>query len=142
VRALAGKRGSDFEPVAVSSLRSAAQAIEQFKTIPATGAIVWFHKGVLGLNPDILVPNLVRISWARDLPIVADRVDYVQRGILLAVSPDYQAFGRRAAKLSAAREPGLIYLPATCWALHVRSAALIGIELQTDDEWRFDYVHE
>jgi len=87
VRDLAHQRGIDFEPVAVSSLRSAAQAIERLKTIPATGAIVWFHKGVLGLNPDILVPNLVRISWARDLPVVADRVDYVQRGVLLAVSP-------------------------------------------------------
>lgn len=142
VRTLAHQRGIDFEPVAVSSVRAAAQAIERLKTSPAAATLVWFHKGVLGLNPDVLVPNLVRVSWAKRLPVVADEVDYVRRGILLTVTHDYRALGRRAAKLLAAREPGLVYSTATRRILNGRTTAVMGIRFKADDERRFDYVHE
>lgn len=91
----------------------------------------------------MLVPNLVRIGWERGLPVVADEAGYVERGILLAVTHDYQALGRHTDRLAAAaREPGLIYSTATRRTLNGRTAAAMGIELPTDDDRRFDYVHD
>ncbi|MCF7990925.1 MAG: hypothetical protein K9M02_10825 [Thiohalocapsa sp.] len=141
-RSAATSAGLQWQSTAISSVRDAARAIEQLKSRAGNDAAVWFHNGVLGLNPDVLIPALVRISWNRGLVVVADDAAYVERGILMSVSPDLEAVGALAARAARLNGPGLRDSAAVQWGVNRRTAVALGVEGQLRRRPAPDFVYE
>jgi len=81
-RAVAESHGWRWEPIAVAGLREAALAIEQLRHQAQATTALWFHRDVLALDPDILVPPLVRLSWKIGCAVLSDDAETVERGLL------------------------------------------------------------
>jgi len=128
VRSAARQAGLAWETTAVASVREAARAIERLKTDGDPTTAVWFHTGVLGLNPDVLIPPLVRIGWDRRLFVVADDAAYVERGVLMSVSADLEALGALAARAVTGGWSGLRDAAALRWGVNRRTAAALGVD--------------
>jgi len=142
VRAAAKRAGLTWQATPVSSVRDAARVIERLKSTAAADTAVWFHNGVLGLNPDVLIPPLVRISWNREVFVVADDAAYVERGILMSVSPDLEALGVRAAQALARDSSGLRDATAVQWGVNRRTAVALGVEGRVRRGPAPDFVYE
>jgi hypothetical protein len=138
----AAAQGLRWNPLAVDGLPAAAQAIETLPTEVGPHTAVWFHRGVLELNPDILLPPLVRRSWDARIPVVADDAEAVARGLLLALTPDYPALGRAAAAQVRQAGTGLADLTTVRRVLNRRTAQAIGLTVPRFDEEGFDHVYE
>jgi hypothetical protein len=132
----------DWMPIPVDTLREAAQAVQTIKTRATRRTAVWFHRGVLALNPDILVPQIVRLSWDVGFPVCADDADAVARGLLFALTPDYRQVGRVAAERLVAGGTGLADLHGVRRVLNRRTARAIGLAVRPADEEAFDHVYD
>ena len=141
-RSAARSAGLNWQETAVSSVRDAARVIEQLKASGTGDTAVWFHNGVLGLNPDVLIPPLVRISWNRGVFVVADDAAYVERGILMSVSPDLEALGAEAARAARRNGSGLRDPGAVQWGVNRRTAVALGVEGQVRKGPSPDFVYE
>jgi putative ABC transport system substrate-binding protein len=141
-RSAARRAGLAWEATPVSSVRDAARAIERLKSAGAAGTAVWFHNGVLGLNPDVLIPPLVRISWNRGVFVVADDAAYVERGVLMSVSPDLQELGAMAARAAERGSEGLHDTAAVQWGVNRRTAGALGVEGRVRRGPAPDFVYE
>ncbi|WP_245537401.1 hypothetical protein [Thiocystis violascens] len=107
-REAAQTQGLGWETIAVGDLREVALAIERVRQAATPTRAVWFHRDVLSLNPDILIPPLVRRSWEVGFPVISDDADSVERGLLFGLTPDYRALGRAVATwLTQDHPPGL-----------------------------------
>jgi hypothetical protein len=141
-RAAVEGAGLQWQATPVASVRDAARAIEQLKSTGTADAAVWFHNGVLGLNPDVLIPPLVRISWNRQLFVVADDAAYVERGILMSVSPDLDALGDLAAGAAVRHGSGLRDVTKVQWGVNRRTAVALGVEGRVRRGTAPDFVYE
>jgi ABC-type uncharacterized transport system substrate-binding protein len=141
-RAAAERTGLQWQATPVASVGDAARAIERLKSTGAADAAVWFHNGVLGLNPEVLIPALVRISWNRQLFVVADDAAYVERGILMSVSPDLEALGALAAGAAVRNGAGLRDATAVQWGVNRRTAVALGVEGRVRRGPSPDFVYE
>jgi len=141
-RAAVQRAGLQWQATPVASVGDAARAIERLKATGTADAAVWFHNGVLGLNPDVLIPPLVRISWNRQLFVVADDAAYVERGILMSVSPDLEALGRFAAGAAVGNAAGLRDATAVQWGVNRRTAVALGVEGRVRRGPSPDFVYE
>lgn len=134
--------GLRWIPIAVSDLRAAALAIERVRGEASTTSAVWFHRDVLALNPDILVPPIVRRSWDVGFPVISDDADTVERGLLFALTPDYRAVGHAAATQLAQARAGLLDLRWVRRVLNARTARAIGLAARPAEETGFDVVND
>lgn len=140
--AAATAEGLRWEPIAVDGLQAAARAIETLKGRATPDTAVWFHRGVLALNPDILVPPLVRASWDRQFPVVSDDADLVERGLLFALTPDYRWLGRAAAERLARGTHGLSDIQGVRRVINLRTARALGLRVRPEDLRSFDHVDD
>lgn len=131
-----------WRPIPVDTLREAAQAVQTIEGQASRHTAVWFHRGVLALNPDILVPPIVRLSWEAGLPVFADDADAVARGLLFALTPDYRQVGRAAAERLVEGGDGLADLQGVRRVLNRRTARAIGLAVRPGEEERFDHVYD
>jgi hypothetical protein len=138
----AAEYGLHWVPIPVGTLREAAQAVQTMKAAASRRTAVWFHRGVLTLNPDILVPPIVRLSWEAGLPVFADDADAVARGLLFALTPDYRQVGRAAAERLVEGGHGLADLQGVRRVLNRRTARAIGLAVRPGEEGRFDHVYD
>lgn len=137
----ADTRGLRWIAIAVDGLREAARAIERVRGEASTTSAVWFHHDVLALNPDILIPPIVRRSWEVGFPVISDDADTVERGLLFALTPDYRALGRAAAQL-ADQQAGLLEIRWVHRVLNARTARAIGLAVRPTAETGFDAVSD
>ncbi|WP_240905854.1 hypothetical protein [Thiorhodococcus mannitoliphagus] len=138
----AERLGLRWIPIAVGNLREAALAIERVRGEASTTSAVWFHRDVLALNPDILIPPIVRRSWAVGFPVISDDADTVERGLLFALTPDYRAVGHAAAAQLAEKRAGLRNLRGVHRVLNARTARAIGLAVGPAEEAGFDAIHD
>lgn len=142
-RAAAQARGLAWEAIAVDDLRAAARAIEQVRQQATPTRAVWLHRDVLALNPDILIPPLVRRSWEIGFPVASDDADSVERGLLLALTPDYRALGRAlAAWPTQEPAPGWRDIDTVRRVLNRRTARAIGAARHPAEETHFDVIFD
>jgi hypothetical protein len=141
-QAAAQAQGLRLVPEAVGTIREAAIAVETTLTRAGPGEAVWFHRGVVAMNPEILLPKIVRLSWERRVPVFADEADYVARGMLFALTHDYRELGRAAAALIDGGGEGLELPTHAKRILNRRAARAIGIPPRALDGQSFDYVYE
>ncbi|WP_295445558.1 ABC transporter substrate binding protein [uncultured Thiodictyon sp.] len=142
VKAAAAAHNLRFSAMSVATIRDAALAVESVMRSAGPGDGVWFQRGVLGMNADILVPKIVGLSWEKKVPVFTDEADYVARGMLFALTQDYLAIGRTVANLIDSTGQGLRYAPGPKRVLNRRTAQAIGIALRTAQEKAFDYVYQ
>lgn len=136
------KHGLDWMPIPIGTLREAAHAVQTIKPHATRGTAVWFHRGVLELNPDILVPPIVRLSWDVGFPVFANDAGAVARGLLFALTPDYREVGRAAGERLVAGGNGLEDLQGVRRVLNRRTARAIGLAVRPAEEERFDHVYD
>ncbi|MBK1719721.1 hypothetical protein CKO27_19110 [Thiocystis violacea] len=134
--------GLRWIPIAVGGLREAALAIERVRGEASTASAVWFHRDVLALHPDILIPPIVKRSWEVGFPVISDDADTVERGLLFALTPDYRAIGYAAAGRLADERPGLHDIRWVRRVLNARTARAIGLAVRPGVEASFDAVYE
>jgi len=134
--------GLRWIPIAVDGLRAAALAIERVRGEASTSSAVWFHRDVLALNPDILIPPIVRSSWKVGFPVISDDADTVERGLLFALTPDYRALGRAAAAHLSEDHRGLSDIRWVQRVLNARTARAIGLTVRPAEETGFDALDD
>jgi hypothetical protein len=134
--------GLRWAPIAVGSLREAARAIEKIKMDAGADAAVWFHRGVLALNADVLVPPIVRLSWDRRTPVFTEDAEAVARGLLFSLTPDYRRVGRSLGAQLRHDRAGLADIQAVRRVLNRRTARAIGLAVSPAEERRFDDVYD
>ncbi len=143
LRKAADRCGITVDTTPVDTLADAAKAVERFLRDPAQHA-VWFHRGVINLSDDILIPNIVRLSWSQSIPVIAEEADYVKRGLLIGFFHDYGNVADMAVKLwrdsSAAK--GLAYSVDPKRVINRRTAGAIGIQIKPSQEGLYDYVYQ
>ncbi|MCK7472104.1 MAG: hypothetical protein MZU95_16150 [Desulfomicrobium escambiense] len=142
-RAAAQAQGLAWEAIAVDDLRAAARAIERVRQQATPTRAVWLHRDVLALNPDILIPPLVRRSWEIGFPVASDDADSVERGLLLALTPDYRALGRMLATWPTQEPaPGWRDIDTVRRVLNRRTARAIGAARHPAEETHFDVIFD
>lgn len=124
--------------LAIGDLREAALAIERVRHEAGPTSAVWFHRDVLALNPDVLVPPIVRRSWEVGFPVISDDADTVERGLLFALTPDYRAMGQAAAIQLDQPRSGLVDLRWVHRVLNERTARALGLTVHPSEETGFD----
>ncbi|NEV61626.1 hypothetical protein [Thiorhodococcus minor] len=134
--------GLRWTAIGVGDLREAALAIERVRREAGPTSAVWFHRDVLALNPDILVPPIVRRSWEVGFPVISDDADTVERGLLFALTPDYRAIGRAAAMQLGQPRSGLVDLRWVHRVLNPRTARALGLAVRPSEETGFDAPDE
>jgi len=134
--------GLRWEPIAVGSLREAARAIETIRMDAGFDTAVWFHRGVLALNADVLVPPIVRLSWDRRFPVFTEDAEAVGRGLLFSLTPDYRLVGQAVAAQLRHDGAGLADIQAVRRLLNRRTARAIGLVVSPAEERRFDDVYD
>ena len=142
VKTAAAAHDLRFAAMSVATIRDAALAVEAVMRSAGPQDGVWFQRGVVGMNADILVPKIVGLSWEKKVPVFTDEADYVARGMLFAMTQDYLAIGRSVAKLIDSAGPGIRYASGPKRVLNRRTAQAIGIALRTAQEKAFDYVYQ
>jgi hypothetical protein len=141
LRKAAARCGITVDTTPVDTLADAAQAVERFLRDPGPHA-VWFHRGVINLNDDILIPNIVRLSWSQSIPVIAEEADYVKRGILIGFFHDYGSVARSAVELWRGTGTGLAYSADPKRVINRRTAGAIGIQIKPSQEGLYDYVYQ
>jgi len=134
--------GMRLVPQAVSTIREAALAVEMVLGQAEAGEAFWFHRGVLAMNPEILLPKIVRLSWERRVPVFDEEAEYVARGLLFALTHDYLELGRAAAAMIEDAATGIVFATQAKRILNGRTARAIGIPPRVVQEQSFNYVYE
>jgi len=73
---------------------------------------------------------------------VADDAAYVERGILMSVSPDLDALGDLAARAAVRHGSGLRDVTKVQWGVNRRTAIALGVEGRTRRGTAPDFVYE
>ena len=134
--------GMRLVPHAVGTIREAALAVETVLGRAEAGEAVWFHRGVLAMNPEILLPKIVRLSWERRVPVFDEEAEYVARGLLFALTHDYRELGRAAAAMIDGATAGIVFAAQAKRIVNGRTARAIGIPPRVIQGQLFDYVYE
>ena len=134
--------GMRLLPQAVGTIREAALAVETVLGQAGAGEAVWFHRGVVAMNPEILLPKIVRLSWERRVPVFDEEAEYVARGLLFALTHDYLALGRAAAAMIDDAGAGIVFATQAKRILNGRTARAIGIPPRVLQGQSFNYVYE
>jgi ABC-type uncharacterized transport system substrate-binding protein len=143
LRKAADRCGITVDTTTVDTLADAAKAVERFLREPGQHA-VWFHRGVINLNDDILLPNIVRLSWSQSIPVIAEEADYVKRGILIGFFHDYGNVADMAVKLwrDSGAAKGLAYSADPKRVINRRTAGAIGIQIKPSQESLYNNVYQ
>lgn len=141
LRKSATRCGMTVDNTPVDTLAEAAKAVERFLRDPAQHA-VWFHRGVISLSDDVLIPNIVRLSWSQSIPVIAEEADYVKRGILIGFFHDYGNVARMALNLWRDPGSGLAYADDPKRVINRRTAGALGISIKPSQEGLYDYVYQ
>lgn len=136
-------QGLGWETITVGDLREAALAIERIRQAATPTRAIWVHRDVLSLNPDILIPPLVRRSWEVGFPVISDDADSVERGLLFGLTPDYRALGRAVAVWPHPdHPPGLTDIQWVQRVFNRRTARAIGLVPHPAEETHFDVIFD
>lgn len=142
-RAAADKLGVTLKAVPSASARESGLALRQILQQAKPGQdAVW-----LLLDPvfpvKLLLPELLKVAWERDLLIFSGNPYHVQQGVLFALYPDYSVLGRQLVGLAlrqveaggpVTHEPSR-YLKR---AINLRTAAHLGISAERAARQGFD----
>jgi putative ABC transport system substrate-binding protein len=97
------------------------------------GEAIWLHQGVIRLNEEVMLRLFVQRSWERRVPVFSSEAEYVERGLLFSLFPDYEALGARLGRMVQIASPvqdGLQPLLDTKAILNLRTAKHLGLEVE------------
>lgn len=131
--------------VGVKNLREVAKQIDLILAKVGDADAVWLHRGVIRLNKEILLPLVVKSAWDKRIAIFSSEAEYVKRGILFSLFPDYQnlgtTLGRIAVNDDLSVKEHLVFLSDVKATLNVRTAMHLGIPITTKIKKRFDIIY-
>lgn len=127
----------------VDTISEAAKAVENALRNPRKRVAVWFNRGVIELNADLLIPNIVRFSWSNGASVIAEDAEYIKRGILVGFFQDYRYVARKAIALSRDKaKQGLVYAEMPKSALNKRTSNALGLSRKSTMDETFDHVYK
>jgi putative ABC transport system substrate-binding protein len=145
IQAVAKGQGLRVLPRGVSGLREAVSVTSEVLGAAKHNEAIWLHRGVLRLNDDLLLDLVIRESWSRRIPVFTSEAQYVKRGILFSLFPDYVALGRALGEMANGHADNatqaLEFLQTTKAALNLRTARHLGVHPSPEVQARFEVVY-
>ena len=129
----------------VSDLREAVNLTSEVLRAAKRNEAIWLHRGVLRLNDDVLLDLVIRESWARRIPVFTSEAQYVKRGVLFSLFPDYEALGRALGEMANRHADDaahrLQFLQTTKAALNLRTARHLGLHPSPEVRAHFEVLY-
>ncbi|MCC2637573.1 MAG: transporter substrate-binding protein [Moraxellaceae bacterium] len=141
-------RAQGLELVAHEARDTATAARLYKELIVETGKrdAVWLPQDSTTVDEDTILPLVLRQAWQHRVPVFSSSFLHVKKGALFALYPDNRQLGRALAHTAndmLAGEPvppGMLPLQAVLSALNVRTASHLGLNLDYQQQRRFDFV--
>lgn len=143
-------RNQGLELVALEARDVATAARHYRAALPAADGrrdALWMPQDTITADEEAMLPLVLRLAWAHDVPLVSSSFPHVKKGALLALYPDNRALGRALARRAVRRagdasEPlGLMPLQDVLTALNLRTASHLGLKIDYRQQRRFDFVY-
>ena len=145
IEAVAKGQGLSVVPHGVNDLRDAVSVTSEVLRAAKRNEAIWLHRGVLRLNDDLLLDLVIRESWSRRIPVFTSEAQYVKRGILFSLFPDYEALGRALGEMANGQADdashGLEFLQTTKAALNLRTARHLDLHPSPEVQAHFEVVY-
>ena len=104
---------------------------------------IWILDDAL-VDADSTLPKILETAWSRNFVVMSNVVEHVRRGALLATFVDPTALGDRLANLAteaaAGKEVGQIFGEDVKYAINVRAALHLGLQLNERTKSRYGLV--
>jgi putative ABC transport system substrate-binding protein len=146
-RAIAPGYGIKLNAKAVSDLRGGANFYWKIiRQADAKTDALWLPMDSQVIDDEVVLPFVVRETWARRLPVFSTSLRHVAMGTVFALYPDTKALGRRLAQMALRlaenpkRHYGIEPLRDVAYALNLRLVAHLGLVIDHDTEQAFDLI--
>lgn len=146
--ARAAARAQGLELV-VHEARDTAAAARLYQTLIVAADnrdAIWLPQDPTTVDEDTILPLVLRKAWQQRVPVFSSSFLHVKKGVLFALYPDNRQLGRALAQTAGrllAGEPvppGMLPLQTVLTALNVRTASHLGLNLDYQQQRRFDFV--
>ena len=146
--ALAAARAQGLELAAFEARDTAAAARLYQSQITRAGShdAVWLPQDTTTVDEGTILPLVLRQSWRYSVPVFSSSFAHVRKGVLFALYPDNRQLGRALAQTALrlqageAVPPGMLPLQAVLTAINLRTASHLGLNLDYQQQRRFDFV--
>ncbi|MBI4692438.1 MAG: hypothetical protein HY749_00265 [Gammaproteobacteria bacterium] len=146
-REAAPRRGLELVAREATDLKGAMLAYREAIAAadPRTDA-VWLPQDSVTVEDSSVLPLVLEEAWRRDLVVFSSSVAHVRRGALFALYPDNAALGRKLADSALARvardarDGTITPLTDVFWAVNLRTASHLGVDLDARRRQSFDLV--
>lgn len=129
--------------------RDTATAARLYQTLIAAADshdAIWLPQDPTTIDESTLLPLVLRNAWQHSVPVFSSSFLHVKKGALFALYPDNRQLGRALAQTAGrllAGQPvaqGMLPLQAVLTAINVRTASHLGLNLDYQQQRRFDFV--
>lgn len=136
--------GINVVAAGVNNLRDAVITTEKLLDNMQHGEAMWLHRGVIRLNEEVMMPLIVSKSWRLRVPVFTSDAEYVKRGLLFSLFPDYEGMGiSLGERLGSDQLPlpqGLEFLTTTKGVLNMRIARHLDVKPKRSTLNRFEII--
>lgn len=129
--------------------RDTATAARLYQTLIAAADshdAIWLPQDPTTVDEGTLLPLVLSDAWQHKVPVFSSSFLHVKKGALFALYPDNRQLGRALAQTASrilAGQPvaqGMVPLQAVFTAINVRTASHLGLNLDYQQQRRFDFV--
>lgn len=142
----AGQLGLDLTVIKVRDRRSAAWMYEAvFSSIDGSKDVVWLPTDTTTVDDTVILPLILEQSWKRSFPVISSTPSHMERGVLLALYPDYSKIGNALGSIAidavgGGARNGAVFSRQVQAAVNERTARHLGLKLSDDLRRQFDAV--
>jgi len=146
-QAAAKAQGLELVAREARDLASAARLYEAtFAAADKRYDAIWLPQDATTVDEGTILPLVLKEAWSRGVPVFSSSLLHVRKGVLFALYPDNRGLGRTLAQTAQAvlaggeRPQGMLPLRAVLTAVNLRTASHLGVNIDYQQQRRFDAV--
>lgn len=142
----ARQQGLNLTVIEAKDRTSAAWMYEAvFASIDGSKDAVWLPTDPTTVDDQVILPLILEQAWKKSFPVVSSTPSHVERGVLLALYPDYGETGRALGSIainaaSGVARSGAVFSREVRAAVNERTARHLGLNLSDDLLRQFNAV--
>lgn len=129
------------------SLQESAQKYKGiFQTIQSKTDAIWILQDQLSINNDVILPELLKTAWNKNIILFSSRFSDVKKGVLFSLYSDNYSLGKRLAMIAGKINQGLYtkgdfqFLQDVHTAINLRTAQHMEINVTPTEQDRFNLI--
>jgi putative ABC transport system substrate-binding protein len=142
----ARQHGLNLTVIEAKDRTSAAWMYEAvFASIDGSKDAVWLPTDPTTVDDQVILPLILEQAWKKSFPVVSSTPSHVERGVLMALYPDYRETGKALGSIainaaSGAARSGAVFSREVQAAVNERTARHLGLNLSNDLLRQFNAV--